>query len=376
MKHIALLTGAVVIIVCTLVYVYREEIMGQLFEPTGSLIPTGEVNGEAAPPEVIAENLTIPWEVVFAPHGMFVTERPGTVSVFVEGQQRRIPIVGSEPRHTGEGGLLGMAFHPDFVENRFVYLYMTTEAPGGGLSNEVVRYTLGEGGLINATPIVGNIPGASYHDGGRIAFGPDGLLYVTTGDAGREALAQNTESLAGKILRVRDDGSIPTDNPFGNAVYSYGHRNVQGIAWDDSGQLWATEHGRSGASSGYDELNKIERGGNYGWPEIQGDETAPGMKTPVLHSGPSETWAPAGMAYLRGHLVFAGLRGESLYVVDIADGEAQGITAYLRGEYGRLRTVAVGPDDFLYVLTSNRDGRGEANEDDDKIIRIDPALFK
>lgn len=174
-----------------------------------------------------------------------------------------------------------------------------------------------------------------------------------------------------KILRISSDGSIPKNNPFGNAVFSYGHRNVQGIAWDSQNQLWATEHGRSGILSGFDEVNKIQKGGNYGWPIMQGDETRPGMIAPVINSGASETWAPSGMAYADGALYFAGLRGETLYSYTIS---SHTLSKHLVKTYGRLRTVVI-HDSYLYILTNNTDGRGTPKENDDKIIRIPMAIF-
>jgi len=203
--------------------------------------------------------------------------------------------------------------------------------------------------LTDQTIIVGNIPGARYHDGGRLAFGPDGMLYITTGDATDSNLAQDTESLAGKILRVYDDGSVPEDNPFGNEMYSYGHRNPQGIVWDELGQLWATEHGRSGVRSGLDELNLIKAGQNYGWPDIEGDATADGKITPVLHSGANATWAPAGIVYWDASLFFAGLRGEALYEYNLVTKEFK---LHFREEFGRIRAVVMGPDDRIYWTLS------------------------
>lgn len=272
-------------------------------------------------------------------------------------------------KRTGEGGLLGMALHPNFEQNKFIYLYLTASS-GTGTINRVERYVMDVNSLEDKKTIIDNIPGSSFHDGGRIAFGPDNLLYITTGDAGSSNLAQDTNSLAGKILRLNDDGSIPEDNPFGNAVYSYGHRNPQGLAWDNNGNLWATEHGRSGVLSGLDEINLIEKGENYGWPVIEGDETKERMKTPIINSGPDITWAPSGMAYFNGSLFFAGLRGESLYKVDINNKSLRNLQTYLKSEYGRLRAVAVGPDGYLYVSTSNRDGRGKVRQADDKVIKI------
>ncbi|HXK40432.1 MAG TPA: PQQ-dependent sugar dehydrogenase, partial [Candidatus Paceibacterota bacterium] len=192
------------------------------------------------------------------------------------------------------------------------------------------------------------------------------------GDAGNEDSAQDIGSLAGKILRVAADGSIPSDNPFSTAVYSYGHRNPQGLAWDSAGRLFATEHGRSGVRSGFDEVNLIVPSGNYGWPEIEGDEASEGMTRPLAHSGALDTWAPSGAAIVGGQLFFAGLRGEALYEASLRGGEIVGVVAHLSGTYGRLRAAVLGPDGFLYLLTNNTDGRGTRRSGDDTVIRIDP----
>jgi glucose/arabinose dehydrogenase len=225
--------------------------------------------------------------------------------------------------------------------------------------------------------IIDDIPSATYHDGGQIAFGSDGMLYLTTGDAEEPDNAQNLNSLSGKTLRITDDGAIPSDNPFGTAIWSYGHRNAQGIAWDDAGRMWQTEHGRtSGVLSGYDELNQIVAGANYGWPSSQGTTVLGGTTGPAIQSGSTNTWAPSGLAYDDGSLYFAGLRGESLYVADVAeDGSIADFRQYFEGVYGRLRAVTLGPDGFLYVTTSNRDGRGTAGTGDDKIIQIAPDFL-
>jgi glucose/arabinose dehydrogenase len=317
------------------------------------------------------ENLNIPWEVVFLPgtNETLITERAGNiVKISADGSRKSIPI--PDVNHSGEGGLLGLALHPQFTSNRQLYVYLTTRT-AQGTTNRVERYDFKNDALENQKLIIENIPGAVYHDGGRIAFGPDGMLYITTGDAGRENLAQDKNSLAGKILRVKDDGSIPGDNPFGTAVYSYGHRNPQGLAWDNQGRLWATEHGRSGVLSGYDELNLIKKGANYGWPKIQGDQTRTGMERPVIQSGATSTWAPSGMVYKGGKIYFVGLRGEALYKTEItSDGSAAALKVYFKGVYGRLRTVVLGPAGELYVLTSNTDGRGREKPGDDKLIKI------
>lgn len=315
--------------------------------------------------EVVAQNLTNPWEVAFLPdRDLLVTERSGTLRRIGKNGQV-FTVEGVE--HIGEGGLLGMALHPRFSENNLLYLYLTTKS-GEGLTNRVDRYYYANDQLTDKKTIISDIPGAVIHDGGRIAFGPDGFLYITTGDAGNAAAAQEKNSLAGKILRLKDDGNVPADNPFGSAIYSWGHRNPQGLAWDSSGQLWATEHG----SSGHDELNLIKSGANYGWPEIQGDGERAGMERPAAHSG-SDTWAPSGLAYLGGSLFFGGLRGESVFQTKITGTRLSTPVAYYRGEFGRIRAVAVGPDGYFYVTTSNSGSAPRAL--DDKIIKIKISTF-
>jgi|AntRauTorcE11897_2_1112592.scaffolds.fasta_scaffold00062_29 glucose/arabinose dehydrogenase len=371
---VSILAGLVILVVG--VYLFRDAIIPHFFQATKNSLDTGvELSNLANNMDdiaVVAEELNIPWEIAFLPSGdMLVTERTGSLLRIGDNNQK-YNIDGVT--HTGEGGLLGLTLHPDFQVNSWLYLYLTSRTDGG-LVNRVERYSYTNDTLSNRTTILTDIPGASYHDGGRIAFGPDGYLYITTGDAGNEALAQDRSSLAGKTLRVADDGSVPADSPFDSPVYSYGHRNAQGIAWDNTGNMWQTEHGRSGRLSGMDELNRIERSKNYGWPLIEGDEIDDTMKSPIAHSGADETWAPAGIAFLDGHLFFAGLRGESLYQARINDDGTVAITAHLRQDFGRLRAVTAGPDGFIYVSTSNTDGRGTERSNDDKIIRINPALL-
>lgn len=352
-------------------YLLYKEIWQRFFEPTPSFIENGV--SEVSETEIIAQDLEIPWETVFLPNGdTLITQRPGTLKRI--GQNEQVYDI-SGVVHVGEGGLMGLALHPDFRENSYLYLYLTTKT-GDALINRVERYKLVNDNLTDRKIILDNIPGASTHDGGRIDFGPDGKLYITTGDAQQPSNAQNTSSLAGKILRLNDDGSVPGDNPFGNPVYSYGHRNPQGIAWDDKGRLWSVEHGPSGLETGHDEINFIVKGGNYGWPTIRGDEHAEGMIKPVAHSGSEETWAPAGVAFYDGSLFFAGLRGESLYEARIESESKVSLKAHLRGTYGRLRGVRLNPDNKLYLTTSNRDGRGDVMPGDDKVIVIDPRFFK
>lgn len=337
--------------------------------------------GEAL--EVVATGLEVPWELAFLPGGdLLVTERPGRLVRLTPDGQGRLRVAATHPvehvLHRGEAGLMGLALHPRFRETRWIYLCFTTEVTGP-VTNRVMRYRLGPEGLTEATGILTGMPGASFHDGCRIAFGPDDFLYVTMGDAGASSNAQDLSSPSGKIHRVAEDGSVPDDNPHGTTVWSWGHRNPQGLAWDDRGRLWSTEHGPSGFESGLDELNLIEKGANYGWPSIRGAERRNGMRTPVAHASPESTWAPAGVAFLEGSLFFGGLRGEALYQARIVEGDDEPdveLTAHLWGELGRIRAVAAGPDGALWLATSNRDGRGRAREGDDRIVRLEPGLFE
>jgi len=326
--------------------------------------------GGTLPPDkrdemVIMTNLDIPWEIAFLPDkDMLITERPGTL-IRAGIDQEVIEIDGV--RHIGEGGLLGLAVHPNFEENNWIYLYLTSETDGQ-ITNRVERYALSGNSINDKKVIIDGIQGSAIHDGGRIKFGPDGYLFITTGDAGNEELAQDRDSLNGKILRLNDDGTVPEDNPFGTPVWTWGHRNPQGLTWDSQGRLWATEHGRSGVRSGYDELNLIERGKNYGWPVIQGPEESEDMVAPIVQSGPNTTWAPAGAQFYQGSIYFAGLRGARLYEYQI---EGDNLVEHLIDKYGRLRAVSL-EDNFLYLSTSNTDGRGNAVEVDDRIIKINP----
>jgi len=324
---------------------------------------------------VIAQNLDTPWAIAFLPdNSMLVTERLGKIR-FIDssGNLDPAPIATiSDAREIGEGGLLGIALHPDFSSNNFIYLYYTYSESGGNTLNRVVRVKYINNTLSDEKIILDKIPGASNHNGGRIKFGPDKLLYIGTGDAQNPSQAQNTNTLGGKILRITDEGKTPSDNKFNNPVFSYGHRNVQGLAWDLNNNLWATEHGRSGVLSGLDELNLIQNGNNYGWPTIQGDETRSGMLAPKKHSG-SDTWAPSGASFVGNSLFFSGLRGQALYEAVIEESQAVEVKEHFKGEFGRIREVILGPDGFLYITTSNRDGRGTPDTNDDKVIRINPA---
>jgi len=345
----------------------RSEGIPQI-EPPTSPAPENKSTENAPLAASVAKKLDIPWALDFLPDGSIIfTERTGRIRL-IDTREGLLPdplLTIDEVAHIGEGGLLGITVHPDFAQNPFIYVYYTYRS-GNNLANKVVRFRMQDRNLLDEKLIIDGIPGASIHDGGRIRFGPDNLLYITTGDAAISNSAQDKSSLAGKILRVKDDGTIPNNNPFpGSPVFSFGHRNPQGLAWDDEGRLWAIEHG----SQAYDELNLIEPGKNYGWPDIRGDEKAQGLVSPVLHSG-TDTWAPSGIAYFEGSLFFAGLRGQGLFEVIV--GEKPDLRRHLNRNFGRLRDAVVGPDNNLYILTSNRDGRGVSSEDDDRMIKINP----
>lgn len=309
---------------------------------------------------IIAENLEVPWGMVFiSNNNLLVTERKGTIRLIQDGKLLPDTVGKINVKQIGEGGLHGIAAHPNFSENNFIYLYYTYSGDGNNTLNRVSRYIYKDKTLADEKVIVDKIPGAIFHDGGRIKFGPDGYLYITTGDALNPSSAQDKNSLAGKILRVSSDDKVE--------IYSYGHRNPQGITWDDKGQLWEVEHGQSAQ----DEINKIEMGKNYGWPTIRGDETKEALINPILHSG-SDTWAPGGAAFFEDSILYGGLRGNSLFEYVI---ETKELKTHFKGQFGRIRDVILGPDKMLYITTSNKDGRGNPDLTDDKIIKINPALL-
>ncbi|NJK77817.1 MAG: PQQ-dependent sugar dehydrogenase [Nanoarchaeota archaeon] len=335
--------------------------------------------------ETIAENLKIPWEIDFAPDGrIFFTERIGNLRI-IENNMVSEPVISLKVSGS-EGGLLGLALDPDFEENHYLYLYYSY-SDFFDIYNRVVRYVELDNKLFDEIILLDKIPGSQIHDGGRIKFGPDGKLYITTGDAANSKLAQNLDSLSGKILRINSDGSIPDDNPFPNSpVYSLGHRNPQGIDWHpDNGILVATEHGPSGERGiAHDEVNVILAGQNYGWPDIVGDETSENLENPILHTG-HDTWAPSGSVFYNsdkisewyGKYFIATLRGNHLRMLDLDLENNLVISnkALLDDEFGRLRSVNMGQDGYLYVLTSNQDGRGNPAQNDDRILRIVPLEY-
>lgn len=332
--------------------------------------------------EVVVRNLEIPWAADFAPDGrIFLTERPGRIRIIRQGQLDPQPWATLPVAHVGEGGLLGLVLAPDFPRTGFVYIYHTYEQDGK-LWNRVVRMVERQGrGQIDRV-LLDRIPGASVHDGGRLKFGPDGKLYITTGDSRQPSLAQDRTSLAGKILRINADGTIPADNPFPNSpVYSFGNRNAQGLAWHpDTKVMFESEHGPSGEFGlcCHDEINIIESGKNYGWPHKAGVGGVPEYVDPIAESGASATWAPSGALIpnsgpWRGSLLVATLRGAHLRRFVLLPPDFRRVLRqemYFSGELGRLRDIEQGPDGSLYLLTSNRDGRGRPTPDDDRFLRI------
>ncbi|CAG0974883.1 Aldose sugar dehydrogenase YliI [Anaerolineae bacterium] len=344
---------------------------------------TSPSNNQTPSIEIFAKGLDTPWGIDFASDGRaFFTERLGVIRVMQNGKLQTEPWIKMDSNEVGEGGLLGLALDPQFAQNHFVYVAYTYRAQNGRLQNRLVRLRDDNGkGVLDKTLLDG-AEGNSNHDGGRVKFGPDGEVYWTVGDSQNTALAQDVKSLNGKILRLNSDGTIPADNPFPNSpVYSYGHRNPQGLAWQPgTKRLYATEHGPSGVNPNCcrDEVNLIEPGKNYGWSLITGDQTREGMLAPVLHSGNTTTWAPSGATFATrgpwaGSLLFGGLRGQALYRVMLDKNDPRKVANFekmFEGEYGRLRDVVEGPDGALYVLTSNRDGRGSPTSDDDRILRI------
>jgi len=315
-------------------------------------------------PDVVATGLEVPWGLTFLPDGSaLVAERMSARILRLRpgAAPEQVAIVpGVVP--SGEGGLLGLAASPTYAQDNYLYTYFTAAN-----DNRIVRFRLSSPQA--PEPILTGLTKASIHDGGRIKFGPDGMLYAGVGDAGTTANAQNQQSLNGKILRMRPDGSVPPDNPFsGSRVYSLGHRNVQGLAWDAQNRLYATEFGQNT----WDEVNQIVPGGNYGWPTVEGIGNDPRFRNPIVQWTTAEA-SPSGAAIAGDTLYAAALRGTRLWLVPLnGSGGAGTPTAQLQNSYGRLRTVELGPDGWLWITTSNRDGRGTPAASDDRVIRFPP----
>ncbi|MBG0829966.1 PQQ-dependent sugar dehydrogenase [Planomonospora sp. ID67723] len=315
--------------------------------------------------KTIATDLQVPWGVAFLPRRETLASERNTARVLSVTPSGKVREVGVVPgvNAAGQGGLMGLAVSPSFARDRYVYAYLTGET-----DQRIVRMRYTGGRLGAPEPVLTGIPTGTSHLGGRIAFGPDGFLYVGTGDAGTPDSAQDRQSLGGKILRITADGAPAPGNPFpGSPVYSLGHRNVQGFGWDSRGRLWASEFGQAT----WDELNLITPGANYGWPVVEGQASTPGFVDPLWQWSPAEA-SPSGLAIADDVIYIAGLRGQRLWRIPL-QGEGIGTpAAFLTGEYGRLRTVVRAPGGKLWLTTSNRDQLGTPRPGDDKILSVKP----
>lgn len=330
--------------------------------------------------EVAAKNLNVPWALAIDNNtgDIYFSERNGSIRLIENGElyEDAIYTFGYPFQSVGEGGLMGIALDENFADNHYLYA-MYTYRDQGRLYHAVARLIRTGYELTFDQVLIDKIPASRIHNGGRIKIGPDGKLYITTGDAEKAELAQDLSSLAGKILRINVDGTIPSDNPFsGSPIYSYGFRNPQGLAWDQNGTLYASDHG----ASAHDEINIIVPGGNYGWPLVQGAETSDRIQAqlPLIESD-QVTWAPSGMDFVdqgpwSGKLLVSNLRGEQLLEIsmeELPDGNREAFAdAWLTNEYGRLRDVVRGNDGSIYIATNNTDGRGTPRFQDDRILRL------
>lgn len=316
------------------------------------------------PTQVLASHLDVPWALAFLPDGSALITLRNKAQV-LQLRAGTAPVVlgtigGVQP--FGEGGLLGIAVSPTFARDHRVFVYFTAAG-----DNRVVRLVLAHGRLTDPVPVLTGIHKAGNHNGGRLAFGPDGYLYVTTGDATDRPLAQQRGSLNGKILRITQDGRPAPGNPFGTAVWSYGHRNVQGIAWTPDGRMYASEFGQDT----WDELNLIQPGRNYGWPIVEGRGGQPGFVDPVAQ-WPTSQASPSGIAITAGAVWMTALRGESLWRIPLTSKGIGTPSRLLAGTYGRLRDAVAAPDGRLWILTSNT-FRGTPGPQDDRVIALDLA---
>lgn len=355
--------------------------------PAREIFNTKESVSKEPQVEVYAKNLEVPWSMAFTPDKrMLVTERAGRIRVIDKNgvlQAKPLATV-SDVISKGESGLLGLALHPDYAKNKWLYICYTKKS-GEQLIEVVKRFKESPEGIIDEKIIVNNIPAHTNHDGCRLKFGPDNKLYITTGDASNRELAQKLDSLAGKTLRLNDDGSVPNDNPFvgkKNAraeIWSFGHRNAQGLAWQPQTNLmFQTEHGPSGfdGPGGGDEINIVERGKNYGWPLIHHTMAQKNLESPLLEYTPAI--APAGATFYTGTLIpkwhnnffFVNLRGQKIIRVQLDGRKVLATEELYHKSYGRIRDIIEGPDGALYFATSNKDGRGNPNSEDDRIMRI------
>jgi glucose/arabinose dehydrogenase len=310
----------------------------------------------------LATKLEVPWSIQKHDNSFYISERSGTIAKITDGKvQRQTVYLSDELSDVSEAGLLGFLLATNFEESQeaFAYYTYTTQT---GTFNKLVKLRLNDSQWEESTVLLDGLPGGNYHDGGRLAIGPDEKLYVTVGDAHQLENVQSLDSLAGTILRLNLDGTIPEDNPYAeNYIYSYGHRNPQGLAWTSDDTMYASEHG----NSANDEINHIEAGKNYGWPIIEGQDEQAGMEMPLFTSGANTTWAPSGMSVWHDKLYVAALRGNAIFEVNL---ETKEMGSFLE-VYGRIRDVLV-EEDTLYFVTNNLDGRGNGEEDDDKLYMI------
>lgn len=315
-------------------------------------------------PVEVAEGLDIPWSIQKNGETFYLSERPGTIAKITENQLEHQTVVFSDELISeGEAGLLGFLLDSNFSTNQEAFAYYTY-SEDGEIFNKIVKLKLEDKEWREVTVLVDQLPSGHYHAGGRLAIGPNHKLYATVGDAYELSKVQETDSLNGKILRLNLDGTIPADNPFNNSyVYSYGHRNSQGLAWTTEGTLYASEHGENA----HDEINQIEAGKNYGWPEIEGKETQEGMEIPLFTSG-EDTWAPSGMAEWNDRLYVAALRGSAILEFDLENEKKRTL---IEG-YGRIRDVLI-EGNTLYFVTNNLDGRGDGDADTDSLYQIQLA---
>jgi len=317
----------------------------------------------AGSPSDVATGLAAPWSILRIDESRtLVSQRDDGLIVRIEAGRPPLQVgtvAGVAAR--GEGGLLGLA-HLDDEGESWVYAYFTSAD-----DNRIVRMPFDDGVLGEPEVVLEGLAKAGNHNGGRIAFGPDGMLYATVGDAGDPSLSQDPASPNGKILRMTPEGAAPPDNPVaGSLVYSLGHRNPQGLAWDADGQLWSAEFGQNT----WDEFNRIEPGANYGWPVVEGQAGDDRFVDPVLQWATSEA-SPSGLAFVEGTFFLAALRGERVWAIQVAADGSANASAWFAGEYGRIRDVATGPDGSLWFLTNNTDGRGAPREGDDRLVQVD-----
>jgi glucose/arabinose dehydrogenase len=327
--------------------------------------------------QTLVTGLQIPWSLAFAPDGrLFISERPGRVRVYENGQLLPEPALTlSDVFTSGESGILGLTVHPEFASNRFVYLTYTASGARGPVAR-VMRFREAGNRLAEGVVLLDDVPAANIHNGSRVRFGPDRRLYVTFGDVAVPSVAQDVASLNGKILRLNEDGTSAAGNRFASPVYSFGHRNPQGLDWHPStGDLWATEHGQTNN----DEINVIDNGSNYGWPVIEAGATRPDMVAPVVFYVPAV--APSGASFytgtripaFRNQLFVATLRGMALLRLTIDGRRVTGQERLVENRFGRLRDVVTGSDGYLYFCTSNRDGRTTPVAGDDRVMRVVPV---